>query len=111
MTQYYVDLNKAKSIIDNAPTIKTIRYNIKSYGVLVELFDFGYPMWGKTICPEGTNIKGRFFFNGVRVELYSSPSLENGRYSWFPKNITRKLWNEKLLENGFDIYGGVNARS
>ena len=33
MTQYYVDLNKAKSIIDNAPTIKTIRYNIESYGM------------------------------------------------------------------------------
>ena len=28
MTQYYVDLNKAKSIIDNAPTIKTIRFNV-----------------------------------------------------------------------------------
>ena len=60
-------------------------------------------MWGEKFSPKGTDIRERFFFDGVRVNL-DSPRL-NGRHSWFPKNITRKLWNEKLYENGFNIFG------
>tara|TARA_Y100000114_G_scaffold7725_1_gene6154 strand:- start:447 stop:773 length:327 start_codon:yes stop_codon:yes gene_type:complete len=105
MTQYFVNVSKANSVTDNAPTIKTVEYGIKNHTVLIELFDYGYPMWGEQFSPKGTDIRERFFFDGVRVEL--DTHKPNGRYSWFPKDITRKLWNEKLLENGFNIFGQI----
>ena len=109
MTQHYIDLNKAKKVMETAPTISTVQYDIKGYKVLIELFDYGYPMWGEAFSPKGTDIRERFFFDGVRVELdaYNSSGryAPNGRYSWLPKNITRKLWDEKLLENGFTKSG------
>lgn len=103
MVQYYIDLNKAKKVRETAPTISTVQYDIKGHKVLIELFDYGYPMWGEAFSPKGTDIRERFFFDGVRVELDAYNS--NGRYSWLPKNITRKLWDEKLLENGFTKFG------
>ena len=109
MVQYYIDLNKAKKVMETAPTISTVQYDIKNHKVLIELFDYGYPMWGEAFYPKGTDIRGRFFFDGARVELdaYKSSGryAPNGRYSWLPKNITRKLWDEKLLENGFTKSG------
>ena len=111
MTQYYIDVNKGKSVIDNAKTISTVQYDIEDHKVLIELFDYGYPMWGETFSPKGTDIRERFFFDGVRVKLDSINYRYNGRYSWLPKNITRKLWNEKLLENGFNIFGRIDKES
>ena len=109
MVQYYVNRSKAEEVWETAPTIHAIQYDLKGHNVLVEFFDFGYPMWGEKFSPKGTDIRERFFFDGARVGLdaYKSSGryAPNGRYSWLPKNITRKLWNEKLLENGFNIFG------
>jgi len=103
MVQYYVNVSKAKEVMETAPTIHAIQYDLKGHNVLVEFFDYGYPMWGEKFSPKGTDIRERFFFDGVRVEL--DCYRPNGRHSWFPKHITRKLWNEKLYENGFNIFG------
>ena len=105
MVQYYLNRSKAEEVWETAPTIHAIQYDLKGHNVLVEFFDYGYPMWGEMFSPKGTDIRERFFFDGVRVELDISARTPSGRYSWLPKNITRKLWNEKLLENGFNIFG------
>ena len=105
MVQYYVNVSKGNEVMETAPTIHAIQYDLKGHNVLVEFFDYGYPMWGEMFSPKGTDIRERFFFDGVRVELDISARTPSGRYSWLPKNITRKLWNEKLLENGFTKFG------
>ena len=113
MVQYRVDISKAKKVWETAPTISTVQYDIKGHKVLVELFDYGYPMWGEKFSPKGTDIRERFFFDGVRVELDISSTYGIGsrkrRYSWLPKNITKKLWDEKLLENGFTKFGTLKV--
>ena len=48
MVQYYVNRSKAEEVWETAPTIHAIQYDLKGHNVLVEFFDFGYPMWEKS---------------------------------------------------------------
>ena len=105
--QYAVDLNKAEHTWENSPTVDSIEYEIKGHRVMIEFFDYGYPMWGEHFSPKGTDLRERIFFDGKRI--YKWPDVigcENIK-EWLPKNITQKLWREKLSEH-LDILKGRN---
>ena len=104
--QPFVDMNKAEHVRDTAPTVDSIQYEIKGHTVLIELFDYGYPMWGEKFSPKGDDLRERVFLNGKRVDRLSVEDFEYiiknplaRRASWLPKNITQKLWDQKILEH------------
>ncbi len=103
--QYAVDMNKAEHTRKNAPTVDSIQYEIKGHRVLIELFDYGYPMWGERFSPKGTDLRERIFFDGKIIDEIVMDFKE-----WLPKNITKKLWNEKLSEHLNILKRRNNAR-
>ena len=115
--QYAVDMNKAEHTWENSPTVDSIQYEIKGHKVLIEFFDYGYPMWGERFSPKGTDLRERIFFDGKRVDRLTVDDFEYiiknplaRRASWLPKNITQKLWNEKLSEHLNILKRRNNAR-
>jgi hypothetical protein len=85
--QFYINMTKAKSVINSAPAINSTVVTFKQDEARVELFDYGTPMgWGR-------DFRVRVFLNGLALPLSAIAIYERKRPAWLPDGVTINDWN------------------
>ena len=88
--QFFINMTKAKSVINSAPAINATVLAFKQDEVRVELFDYGTPMgWGY-------DVRTRVFLNGVSLPFGAEQIHQRKRPDWLPNDVTITEWNRAV---------------
>ena len=88
--QFFINMTKAKSVINTAPAINSTSVAFKQDEARVELFDYGTPMgWGY-------DARTRVFLNGVALPFGAEQIHQRKRPEWLPDTVTITEWNRAV---------------
>ena len=93
--QFFVNLNKANQVINTAPTLQVVTYELDGHFIRLETFDYGLPMgWSRA----GQDVRARVFLDNIQLPNLSGLVWDRFRPNWLPKRITVKRWNDALSQ-------------
>ena len=88
--QFFINMTKAKEVINTAPVINATVIAFKQDEVRVELFDYGTPMgWGY-------DVRTRVLLNGVALPFGAEQIHQRKRPDWLPSAVTITEWNRAV---------------
>jgi hypothetical protein len=88
--QFFINMTKAKEVINTAPAINKISVAFKHNTLRVELFDYGTAMgWGY-------DVRTRVFLNGVALPFGAEQIHQRKRPDWLPSAVTISEWNSAV---------------
>jgi len=88
--QFFINMTKAKEVINTAPAINKISVVFKRKLLQVESFDYGTAMgWGY-------DVRTRVFLDGVALPFGAEHIHQRKRPDWLPSEVTISEWNRAV---------------